>query len=219
MNAAHLTDVAHPLTLGCRTEAQQSYAQASHAFRGGYLDFFQGMLDDVRIFTTAAEGFMIHAIFEQEASPVNVHGDGTCSPAFLEAQIDAVQASCCAGHGDGACGDGPPALCTPACATSFLPLYTDCVVHGQMTLMSTPPFTIFAAKCYSPTEFPDCGFADFMPIALLCSDLATGVADMCSSDCISQFGGFMQSCSTSIGPGMCERQRASDALPTLSRLL
>ena len=34
-NSAHLTDLSHPLTLGCRTEAQSSYAQSSHAFRDG----------------------------------------------------------------------------------------------------------------------------------------------------------------------------------------
>lgn len=72
-----------------------------------------------------------------------------------QSSLDAVTRTCCAGQ---RCASGGlPQTCTPACATSFLPLFTAC----NAELAEMPGFAEFAATC--PGDVPAAGGGDGLP--------------------------------------------------------
>ena len=114
----------HIITIGARTVLTST---------GGhrYVNNFQGALDDVRLFNSAVAPNFVNALYTQLLAEAQTLGaTGVCDSTQALARLGNLIAHCCDDAGEVCANEdgvaGPPDVCSPTCASMYLPFYEDC---------------------------------------------------------------------------------------------
>eukprot|EP01050_Picozoa_sp_SAG11_P002160 SAG11_NODE_105_length_16528_cov_4.337635_5_plen_1992_part_00 len=111
-----------------------------------------------------------------------------------------VSATCCPNEDNG-CSAGPPPVCTPACATKWIPFMEECGDFLSQTAMSNT-FNAFSHLCNTAevaAQNAGCTIRDALPMVMTCLADTMDAESFCGGTCFATADSFLSQCESAGG--------------------